>query len=155
MEGTMRNTFIPLLLATLLVPVCANGQQGGLDANPDQNPPTFVGIWRGQFDNLPGVDLVITDEGSELHGAVLFYLHQRANTNSPYASAPGLPEPILNLRLKDGALFFQVSHRLAHPPRTLHDAPINFQLKLVAPNRAELINESEGAPVVQMKCSEY
>jgi hypothetical protein len=120
-----------------------------------QETSNFVGVWRGQFDNLPGVDLVIDNEGGEMHGAIVFYLHKRPDTNSSYASTPGLPGPLLNLSADGQALHFQVSHRLAHPPRTLHDPPSNFQLKLTGPDQAELINESEGARGLTMRRTDY
>jgi hypothetical protein len=151
----MRHPFVPLLLAALLVPICANAQNARSTPNTHQDPSKLVGVWRGQFDNLPGVDLVITDEGSGLHGAILFYLHRRADTNALYTSTPGLPEPMLNIRIDGKALLFQVSHRLAHPPRTLHDAPVNFKLELTARDQAQLVNDSEHAPVLTMKRSDY
>ena len=151
----MRYPFVQLLLAALLVPICADAQSAESTPNTHQNASNFIGVWRGQFDNLPGVDLVITDEGSGLHGAILFYLHRRADTNAPYTSTPGLPEPMLNLRVDGQALHFQVSHRRAHPPRTLHDPPVNFKLELTAPDQAQLVNDSERAPVLTMKRTDY
>lgn len=151
----MRYPFVPLSLAALLVPIGANAQSAESTPNTDQNASNFTGVWRGQIDNLPGVDLVITDEGSGLHGAILFYLHKRPDTNASYTSTPGLPEPVLNLRVDGKTLLFQVSHRRADPPRTLHDPPVNFQLKLTAPNQAELVNDSERAPALTMKRTDY
>jgi hypothetical protein len=52
-------------------------------------------------------------------------------------------------------LYFQVSHRRAHPPGSLHDPPVKFHLKPTGPNQAVLQNEDEGAPVVLMKRSDY
>ena len=121
----MRSRILALLLTTLFMPA------GLLSQNSTQTK--FTGVWRGQFDNLPGVDLVLTDEGGQLHGAMLFYLHQRPNASSLYASTPRLPEPMFNLRIEDQTLHFQVSHRRAHPPGSLQDAPKNFQLKLTGP----------------------
>ena len=151
----MRYPFVRLLLAALLVPICVNAQSAESTPNTHQNASNFTGVWRGQFDNLPGVDLVLTDESSGLHGAILFYLHRRADTNALYTSTPGLPEPMLNIRIDGKALLFQVSHRLAHPPRTLHDPPVNFHLKLTAPDQAQLVNDSERAPMLTMKRTDY
>ena len=149
----MRNCLIVLALLTALVPQSLYAQSAS--PSPSQNTSTFVGVWRGQFDNLPGVDLVITDEGGTLHGAVVFYLHKRPDISSPYTATPGLPGPLLNLRADGQTLHFQVSHRLAHPPRTLNDPPVNFQLKLTGPNRAHLVNESEAGPGLPMSRTDY
>jgi hypothetical protein len=146
---TFRLLVLSLLLA--LAPQSSKPQNTGTPSDMSK----FVGVWRGQFDNLPGVDLVIDDEGGSLHGAVVFYLHKRTDTNSPYTAMPGLPGPLLNLRAESQILLFQLSHRLAHPPRTLHDPPINFQLKLTGADQAELINESEGARGLPMKRTDF
>jgi hypothetical protein len=42
----------------------------------------------------------------------------------------------------DGKVFrFQVSHRNAHPPRTLNDPPVNFRLTLINSKKAFLVRE--------------
>jgi len=124
-------------------------------ASSAQDVSKFVGVWRGQFDNLPGVDLVIDNEGGTPQGAVLFYLHMRPDTKSPYTSTAGLPGPLLNMRVDGQVLHFQVSHRLAHPPRTLNDPPVNFHLKLTGKDQAELGNENEASTGLLMKRSSY
>ena len=149
----MRICFIALAIFITLVPQSTAGQTA--PSSSVQNTANFVGVWRGQFDNLPGVDLVIDNEGGTLHGAILFYLHKRPDSNSPYTSTAGLPGPLLNIRAGAQTLHFQVSHRLAHPPRTLNDPPMNFNLRLTGPDQAELLNGSEGAPGLSMKRTDY
>jgi hypothetical protein len=106
----------------------------------------ITGVWRGQMDNLPGVVLTITDEGGSLAGGVLFYLHMRQDVNHPWTSTPGLPEPMLNPKFDGTTLTFQISHRRAHPPRTLNDPPVRFHMTLLGPNKAGLVNESDAKP---------
>jgi len=106
---------------------------------------SLTGVWRGQTDGLPAVTLVISEEGGSLSGAISFDLHIRATVNDPWSAKPGLPEPIFNLRFDGKTLQFQVSHRRAHPPRTLADPPVCFHLTRTGPERAELVNESEPA----------
>lgn len=150
----MRFHLVSLLLIAAAAPIYLSAQA------PDTGSASgdfakFVGVWRGEFDNLPGVDLVVTEEGGKLQGAILFYLHRRSNANSPYSATPGLPEPIFDPAPEGDTLHFLVSHRRAHPPGSLHDAPMKFHLKLTGPNQAQLMNESEGAPVVTMQRSDY
>ena len=149
----MRICLIVLAMITALAPQSVTAQSSA--SSSAQNTSQFVGVWRGQFDNLPGVDLVIDDEGGDLHGAILFYLHKRPDTKSPYTATAGLPGPLLNIRPDGQSVHFQVSHRLAHPPRTLSDPPISFRLKLTGPNQAELINDSEAAPGLPLKRTDY
>ena len=130
--------------------------QSAASEGDQTNAAMFVGVWRGQFDNLPGVDLVITEEGGQLHGAVLFYLHIRPDVHSAYTSTPGLPEPLLGMKLEGETLKFEVSHRHAHPPRTLHDPPVSFHLKVTGDDKAELVNVTEGdGPLVVLTRSQY
>jgi hypothetical protein len=106
----------------------------------------FVGVWRGQMETLPAVTLNITDEGGGLSGAVLFYLIKKSSVMSePTTATPGLPEPLFNPRLEGQSLVFEVSHRRAHPPRTLSDPPVHFRLKLIDQDKAELVNEGESS----------
>ena len=98
----------------------------------------IFGVWRGKEGALPVLTLNITDEGGTVAGAVLFYLIRRDPGKEPTAS-PGSPEPLLSPKIDGNILDFSVSHRHAHPPRTLSDPPVHFRLKVTAPNRAELI----------------
>lgn len=108
-----------------------------------------VGVWRAEADGLPFITLTLTNEGGSLSGAILFYFHRR-EPGKPYTSTPGIPEPLLNPRFDGQTLTFQVSHRHAHPPRTLSDPPVSFRLKLSGKNatglpQAELTNASESS----------
>lgn len=144
-------------MMALLLPACAVHGQTGSAARVNQSSATQVaGVWRGQFDNLPGVDMVITNEGGQFYGAILFYLHMRPDVHSPYTSKPGLPEPMLDLKMVGETLRFEVSHRRAHAPGTLSDPPVPFRLKLIGPGRAELVNEHQGGgPAVVLTRSDY
>jgi len=108
----------------------------------------ITGVWRGDLNGLPAIALVVTDESGPLTGAVQFYLQIRKDVNSPYTATPGLPEPMFHPTFDGTTLRFDVSHRRAHPPRTLNDPPMPFHLKLLGPDKAELENEREGPPVI-------
>jgi hypothetical protein len=110
------------------------------------NTGLFTGVWRGKIDDLPGVTMVISDEGGDLTGAVLFYLIRRDEGQSP-RSTPGDPEPMFHMKVNRDSLEFQVSHRRAHPPRTLHDPPVTFRLALTGKDQGILIRgEDERHP---------
>jgi hypothetical protein len=145
---------IPTIAALV---VFAQNRRPDMSLQPDHK--TLTGVWRGQMDGLPAVDLVLTDEGGSLSGAALFYFHFRKTVNDPYTSTPGLPEPLFNLHFDGTTLRFQVSHRRAHPPRTLSDAPIWFRLTLLDRDKATLVNETEPAtekgPGLVMTRSDY
>ncbi|MBS1805606.1 MAG: hypothetical protein JST28_19760 [Acidobacteria bacterium] len=147
----IRRYILTMLVA--LAPVALYAQENG--SSTVQNTLKFVGVWRGQFDNLPGADLVIDNEGGSLHGAIVFYLHKRPDTSSPYTSTPGLPGPLLNVHAVGKTLHFQLSHRLAHPPSTLHDPLMDFHLTITGPDQGALGNDSESSLGLAMKRSDY
>lgn len=144
-----------LILALLFAAASLSGKAQAPTSPSVQDASKFVGVWRGQFDNLPGADLVIDNEGGSLHGAIVFYLHKRPNANSPYTSTPGLPGPLLNLHAVGQTLHFQLSHRLAHPPSTLHDPLMDFHLTITGADRGALGNDGEGGLGLAMKRTDY
>lgn len=97
-----------------------------------------TGVWRGQIDGLPGVTMTISDEAGDLSGAILFYMIRR-NEGQPPQSTPGNPEPMFHMKFGGQLLDFQVSHRRAHPPRTLNDPPVTFHLKITGKDEGVLM----------------
>jgi hypothetical protein len=129
------------------IPVNSQSAQPQQPQSPPSPAPTAVtGVWRGQIGGLPGVTLVVTDEGGSLSGAVLFYFQMRKTVNDPWTSTAGLPEPMFHPHFDGTTLTFQISHRRAHPPRSLSDPPVSFHLTLTGPNQAALVNETENPP---------
>jgi hypothetical protein len=150
-------TRIAVLCASLAVLAATAQSQSAAPSQP-ANTASIFGIWRCQMDGLPAVALNITDEGGSLSGAVLFYLHRR-DPGQPVTASAGVPEPLFHPRFDGKTLSFEVSHRRAHPPRTLNDPPVAFQVTLQGPDKAQLINLSEAhdpnAPVYILVRSEY
>ena len=84
------------------------------------------------------------DDGGKLSGTVLFYLLRYDGRSWTVDKQHSLALPIIDPKLKGEILTFKVSHREAHPPRTLNDPPVSFQLRLTGKNEAELENMDEG-----------
>ena len=117
-------------------------QASGADQGADKQ---IVGVWRCEMHGLPAVTLTVTDEGGSLTGAVLFYLHKMAQGQAETAT-PGVPEPIFHPSFDGKRLTFEVSHRRAHPPQSLDDAPMRFEVRLNGDGRAELVSAMEDDP---------
>lgn len=146
-------------VSVLTAMLAATGlSQASQPADPINTPDAAItGIWRCQMEGLPAVTLTVTNEGGSLTGAVLFYLHRR-EPGQPVTATPGVPEPLLHPSFDGKTFTFQVSHRRAHPPKSLNDAPVTFALRLSGPDKAELLNESENdpnAPVYEFAKSDY
>ena len=140
MRQTVLGTFVLLLAVTF-----GFGQGSNMQTS-QPNLSRLTGVWRGQMDGMPAMTLVVTDEGGELQGAILFYLIRHDKPGEPPTATPGIPEPIFHPVFDGRTLAFEVSHRRAHPPRTLFDPPVSFRLTLTGPNQAEFANESEKGP---------
>ena len=146
-------TFLCALLILITWPVSPQATQPGkVAAGPSAS--SVVGVWQGKMDGLPAITLTITDETRALSGAVLFYLIRR-DEGKPPTSTPGIPEPILNPSFDGKTLSFQVSHRRAHPPRTLSDPPASFHLKLTGSDKCVLTNAQEASPQIELVRSDY
>ncbi|MGA3370555.1 MAG: hypothetical protein ABSC48_02220 [Terracidiphilus sp.] len=133
-------------LSLLLSASLALGQGSATGQAPSASKAVIPGVWRGEMDNLPIVTLVVSDEGSGLTGAALFYMLRRFTVNDPFTASPGLPEPLLNPTFDGKTLYFQISHRRAHPPGSLSDPPCRFHMTLTGPDKAEFVNDCEKQP---------
>jgi hypothetical protein len=122
-------------------------------AAPPTDNSSILGVWRGKMDSLPAITLTVEDEGGKLSGAVLFYLIRRNPGGAPSAS-PGVPEPLIKPIFDGSTLTFEVSHRRAHPPRTLNDPPVKFRLQLTGPNKVNLLT-GEGGEGLEMLRDKY
>jgi len=138
------------LLVLLFAACSAIAQTPSAVTNSDIN-----GVWRGQMNDLPAITLLVTDEGGSLTGAILFYFRQRITEKDPWTAEPGLPEPIFHPQFDGKTLLFEVSHRRAHPPRTLNDPPMHFRLTLSGADAAEIVNIDESGPALKLVRSNY
>jgi hypothetical protein len=144
----MKSRLIPVCVAVAALTMSGlaqTGRAGETIAPAASNTAPVVGVWRCEMDGLPAVTLTVSDEGGSLSGAVLFYLHRRS-AGQPVTATPGVPEPLFNPRFDGKTLTFQVSHRRAHPPSSLNDAPVAFELKLDGPDKAEFVNDGRIDP---------
>lgn len=118
-----------------------------------QSKSELLGVWRTQEEGHPSVILHVSDEGGSLVGAIEFYMTRRDPGKEAVVTA-GIPNPILLPKVDANVLTFEVSHRLAHPPRTLHDPPVIFHLKVMAPNKA-VLTRGEDTKTLEMVRDAY
>lgn len=143
----MRLRIVAVAAALPMLAIPASTQTTPPTQRPSPSLAAVTGVWRAQINDLPVFTLVITDEGGGLSGAILFYMLKREDVNHPFTATPGLPEPIFNPKFDGKTLTFQVSHKRAHPPRTLSDPPTTFRLTLADDGKAQVQNLSEGPPL--------
>lgn len=79
----------------------------------------------------------------------MFYLVRR-ESNGTQTASPGVPEPLLNVSEVGNTVIFEVSHRNAHPPRTLNDPPVQFKLQL-KDSKTGILTGPESPPLEMKK----
>ena len=112
-----------------------------------------AGTWRGRIYDLPAVVLTVKDDGGKLSGTILFYsLHRNTDHDLWQVDMKNSQAlPLLNPKFDGKAIFFQVSHKEAHPPRTLNDPPSSFQMRITREGEGELRNlTEEQSPALKM-----
>lgn len=115
---------------------------GAPDAKAASAANSLVGVWHGEYRNLPWVTVTLTQEGGALSGAILFYLHRKAPGTAETATA-GTPEPLLDPQFDGKTLTFRVSPRHADPPKTLDDPPMVMTMEIVDQDHAQLVNKED------------
>jgi len=140
----MKRSILSAAVALLLAAACAQGQCPAAQPAP-ANLSRILGVWHGTANGLPAFTLTVTEEGGELQGAILFYLMKRDKVGAPWTATPGNPAPIFHPVFDGKTLRFEVSHKGAHPPRTLNDPPVPFELTLDENGQAVVQNKLEGA----------
>jgi len=105
----------------------------------------IAGTWRGSLHDLPAVVLTVKDNGGKLSGTILFYFMYRSTEHDPWQvdTKHSISLPLIDPKFDGKTISFQVSHKEAHPPRTLSDPPSSFQMRLTGKGEAELLNLTE------------
>jgi hypothetical protein len=112
-----------------------------------------AGTWRGKMYDLPAVTLTVKNDGGKLSGTIVFYFLHRNTEHDPWQvdTKHSIPLPLIDPSFDGKTLRFQVSHKEAHPPRTLNDPPSSFQMRLTGKGQAELLNLTEHqSPALKM-----
>jgi biopolymer transport protein ExbD len=107
----------------------------------------IAGTWLGRIHDLPAIRLTLQETNGKLSGSIVFYMIR--NDGSGYyedSQSAGSPTELSNAKFDGETLTFEMSHRDAHPPRTLNDTePVRFEMKLVGNNEGQLKRLNYGA----------
>ena len=112
------------------------------DAKASSAVNNLVGVWHGEYRDLPWVTVTITQDGGALSGAILFYLHRKTPGTAETATI-GTPEPLLDPQFDGKTLRFLVSPRHADPPKTLDDPPMVMTMEIIDQDHARLVTEGD------------
>jgi hypothetical protein len=115
---------------------------GTSDAKAASAANNLIGVWHGEYRNLPWVTVTLTQEGGAFSGAILFYLRRKTPGTAETATA-GTPEPLLDPHFDGKKLTFRMSPRHADPPTTLDDAPMEMTMEIIDQDHARLVNKED------------
>jgi hypothetical protein len=97
----------------------------------------FTGTWEGKLNDHPGIDLKIDEAGGKISGAVVFYVEERGDANSPLRVTAEDPVPLLAPRVEAKTLTFEVQ------PHTYQEGAesgpkVKFRVDVAGPNELRL-----------------
>ena len=131
----MKYLAIPLFL------LCASAPAADSSKNA-----AIMGQWSGQMEGFTAIRMTVEELDGKIGGSVMFYmLHRDAKGMT---ATPTFPEPMFSPAFDGKTLTFKISHRYAHPPRTLNDPPVDFRVEVTAPDKATVYGP--GTPPVEL-----
>ena len=106
-----------------------------------QSTSPIVGLWKGEMNGLPAVELVIQGAESQLTGQVTFFF-QRMDSGTWKVERQGT-QPLDKISFDGKRLLFQVSHEKAHPDSS-GDPPVAFAFTLSSSQEGVLESNYQG-----------
>ena len=101
----------------------------------------IVGLWKGEMNGLPAVELVIQEAESRLTGRVTFFF-QRMDSGTWKVERQS-SQPLEKISYDGQRLLFQVSHEQAHPD-SAGDPPVAFTFTLSSSQEGVLASDYQG-----------
>jgi hypothetical protein len=95
----------------------------------------FAGVWEGSVNDLPGVEIMIRDNGGELSGNVGFYFQKRANESEKWHVDSKTTLAMLAVKIEGNVLSFETIHHKTHDSPEL-GPNVKFQMELTGANEA-------------------
>ena len=101
----------------------------------------IVGLWKGEMNGLPALELEIQQRESQLSGRATFFF-QRMDSGTWKVERQG-SQPLDKISFDGKRLLFQVSHEQAHPD-SAGDPPVTFTFTLSSPEEGVLESNYQG-----------
>lgn len=127
---------LEVCLVTLTV-VASGAQSFAADPHPASPTDSFAGIWDGEMNGLPGVQLRLQQTENTISGTIVFYLQKRADSSAPWHVEGNAAVPLLSPHVQGKTLTFEVQHHKCHGCSEL-GPNVRFRMQLVASNEARL-----------------
>jgi hypothetical protein len=73
----------------------------------------FAGIWEGQTNGLPAIELRVQDSAGKPAGDIVFYFQER-KSDGPWTVKSDHTVPMLNVKTEGKMMTFEVTHHKSH-----------------------------------------
>jgi len=99
--------------------------------------PSLDGTWEGKVNDLPAIELKVSDSRGKVSGTMIFYFQERNDPSEPWHVTGGDPAPLLLPRVEGNILTFELQHHTCHNCAELGPNR-KFRVELKEPNEARL-----------------
>jgi len=139
-RGMIKALTLPVTVVVLLVFPAAAAQW------------PIAGTWQGKLYGQAAVTLNIKNHSGKLSGTVVFYLLRNNGAGFKTDLRNAHPLALIDPGFDGRTFSFQVSHREAHPPRTLSDTElVRFQMELTGEDEGQLRRLNYGSEDAAVK----
>lgn len=99
--------------------------------------PSFAGTWEGFMNDLPGLKITIQQNAEQIEGTAVFYFQSLGADKQWHVSENGPAVPLLDPKVKDNVLSFEVPHHKCHGCTEL-GPNVKFVMRLTGAHEALL-----------------
>ena len=106
----------------------------------------FTGVWDGEMNGLPAVELKLTNDGSTVKGTIAFYLQMRGEDGTWHVAGDKdkAVQPLLSPHINGNTVTFEVTHAKHHGSSELGPNK-TFRVEIAGPTTAYLREAGDGS----------
>jgi hypothetical protein len=102
----------------------------------------FAGIWEGQTNGLPAIELRIQDSAGRPTGEIVFYFQER-KSDGPWTVKSDHAVPMLNVKTEGKSMTFEVTHHKSHGSSEL-GPNVKFRVRWISAQELRLFKIDAG-----------
>ncbi len=110
----------------------------------------FLGTWEGRLNDLPALDLSISEKGGQIGGVIWFHFQRRGADGKWHVEGDKYAQPLLLPKVEGKNLTFEVVHHRTHGSPDL-GPNARFRMELIGPNAAMLYKLDDNPPPPPLK----
>ncbi|MDQ2839916.1 MAG: hypothetical protein M3Y72_02520 [Acidobacteriota bacterium] len=132
------------ILALLVAFACV---QPASPRQTDSPTAQFTGTWKGNMNDQPAVNIVLTPDGRKLGGTIIFYFQRLGSDGKWHVEGDNRPQPLIGPQVDGNVVSFEVLHHKQHGGSELGPNK-KYRLEFTAENEARF-REAGGPSDIQ------